>query len=86
MATLRHNAEAIVNVETPLRQMRALKSKKPQNLRLWSDLNLQFHTRLYAASGRPHWCRMISTLRESVETYIRSRAMKASVPPRDNPT
>jgi hypothetical protein len=29
---------------------------------------------------------MISTLRESVETYIRSRAMKASVPPRDNPT
>jgi DNA-binding GntR family transcriptional regulator len=71
VATLRRDAAAIADVEEVLQRMSALKDKEPQNLRLWSECNREFHVRLYAASGRPHLCRMIATLRDSMETYIR---------------
>jgi DNA-binding GntR family transcriptional regulator len=71
VATLRRDAASIVEVESVLRRMRALIEKKPRNLGLWSEQNRAFHVRLYAASERPHLCRMIATLRDSIETYIR---------------
>jgi DNA-binding GntR family transcriptional regulator len=71
VATLRRDAAAIADAEETLRRMAVLKEKKPQNLRLWSKWNREFHVRMYAASGRPHLCRIIATLRDSMETYIR---------------
>src|SRR6266576_303088 len=71
VAALRRDAASIAEVEGVLRRMSALIAKRPRNLRLWSEYNRAFHVRLYAASGRPHLCRMIATLRDSIETYIR---------------
>jgi DNA-binding GntR family transcriptional regulator len=71
VATLRRDAASIAEVESVLRRMSALMAKRPRNLSLWSEYNRAFHVRLYAASGRPHLCRMIATLRDSIETYIR---------------
>jgi DNA-binding GntR family transcriptional regulator len=71
VATLRHNSQAIADVADVLRRMSELKDKKSSNFRLWCAYNREFHARLFAASGRRHLCRIIETLRDSMETYIR---------------
>lgn len=40
--------------------------------------NRDFHERLYATSGRNHLCRMLMTLRDSVERYARMGASMSS--------
>jgi DNA-binding GntR family transcriptional regulator len=72
VATLRRDAATIAKVEEVLRRMAALKERKTPNLKLWSECNRAFHASLFAASGRRHLCRMIETLRDSMETYIRT--------------
>jgi DNA-binding GntR family transcriptional regulator len=72
VATLRRDAMAIAEVENVLGQMSAMIRETPRNLALWSEYNRAFHVRLYAASGRRHLVRMIETLRDSIETYIRT--------------
>ena len=71
VATLRRDAASIAEVEDALRRMTALIARKPPDLRKWSECNRTFHVRLYAASGRPHLCRLVAMLRDSIETYIR---------------
>lgn len=72
VATLRRDATAVAEVENVLHRMSALIDEKPRNLAIWSECNRAFHVSLYAASGRRHLCRMIETLRDTIETYIRT--------------
>jgi DNA-binding GntR family transcriptional regulator len=72
VATLKGDPQAIAEVDDVLRRMRELKDRKSRNYRLWCMYNREFHGRLFAASGRRHLCRIIGTLRDSMETYIRT--------------
>jgi DNA-binding GntR family transcriptional regulator len=71
VATVKRDGSAIAEVEDVLRRMGDLKEQKSRNYRLWCAHNREFHSRLFAASGRRQLCRIIETLRDSVETYIR---------------
>jgi DNA-binding GntR family transcriptional regulator len=71
VATLKRTDADVKHVGEMLWKMRELKSPGLVEMRAWSAYNREFHSRLYAASGRRHLCRQIQTLRDSVESYIR---------------
>src|SRR5262249_32277127 len=50
-----------------------------RKMQVWSALNREFHAKIFAATGRRHLCRMINTLRDSVESYIRKSVADSSL-------
>lgn len=70
-ATARCLPQDVQKVLGILNMMKEITPVTPEERRRWSDLNLQFHDALAAASGRRHMARMVSSLRSLVEPYIR---------------
>jgi DNA-binding GntR family transcriptional regulator len=79
LAALGRTAVDIANVSEILEQMRPLRRNTPREMETWSELNREFHARLFAASRRRHLCRIIGTLRDTVESYIRLTVANASL-------
>jgi DNA-binding GntR family transcriptional regulator len=71
LATTCRKEADIDRVHEIIEKMRKIAHSDAPRMSAWSDCNRDFHTRLFEASGRRHLCRTISTLRDSVETYIR---------------
>jgi DNA-binding GntR family transcriptional regulator len=71
VATLKRTIADVERVGEMLWKMQPIKRPNGREMRKWSAHNREFHARLYAASGRRHLCRIITTLRDSVESYIR---------------
>jgi DNA-binding GntR family transcriptional regulator len=78
-AASNRTAEDIEAASDLLKKMRTITQPTPQKMRIWSGLNRDFHARIFAASGRRHLCRMIGTLRDSVESYIRKSVADSSL-------
>jgi DNA-binding GntR family transcriptional regulator len=77
LATLRATDADVEEVEKLLRAMDGLSVSNAKDATRFAERNRAFHERLYAASGRPHLCRLLTTLRVNVERYIRIGAQIA---------
>jgi DNA-binding GntR family transcriptional regulator len=71
VATLNRTHEAVAQVAETIDWMKQLTIGRNPDFQRWSEINRQFHERLFAASRRRHLCRLIGTLRDSVESYLR---------------
>jgi len=71
LATLNRTPAAIAHVAETIGWMEELAKRGNDDYQRWSVINKLFHERLFAASGRRHLCRLIGTLRDSVESYLR---------------
>jgi DNA-binding GntR family transcriptional regulator len=78
-SALNRSASDIEAVEEMLLTMKDVNNPTPSQMRIWSSQNREFHSRLFAASGRRHVCRMIGTLRDTVESYIRATVESTSL-------
>lgn len=79
LATLARSSSDVSDLGEILLQMKPLKDAGPKEMALWSELNREFHSRLFLTSGRRHLCRIVGTLRDSVESYIRLTVANASL-------
>lgn len=79
LAALNRTATDVQMVDELLRKMQAVTQPSPRKMQVWSALNRDFHAKIFAASGRRHLCRMITTLRDSVESYIRKSVANTSL-------
>ena len=70
-ATCVRTSADVDRVGETLLKMKPLRSVSVKGIALWSDLNREFHSRFFGASRQRHLCRIIGTLLDSVETYIR---------------
>lgn len=61
----------IAAVESILERMERVNIRQSGGLAEWAAANHDFHQRLFSSSGQLHLCRFVSTLRDSVERYIR---------------
>jgi DNA-binding GntR family transcriptional regulator len=71
VATINRTPEAIERVAETVGWMKQLSASRKGDFQRWSEINREFHERLFTASGRRHLCRLIGTLRDSVESYLR---------------
>jgi DNA-binding GntR family transcriptional regulator len=69
VTTINRTPVAVTRVAETIDRMK--KFARNGNFQRWSELNKEFHTRLFAASGRERLCHLIGTLRDSVESYLR---------------
>lgn len=71
LAAAARTPDDVASVREILMKMKPLRRNTPHEMAIWSELNREFHARLFAASKRRHLCRIIGTLRDTVESYIR---------------
>jgi DNA-binding GntR family transcriptional regulator len=71
VATINRTPAAVARVAETIGWMNEFPVGSDGDFRRWSQINKEFHARLFAASGRRHLCRLIGTLRDSVESYLR---------------
>jgi DNA-binding GntR family transcriptional regulator len=79
VATINRTPAAIGRVGETIDRMKEFSLGRKSDFRRWSEINKEFHTRLFAASGRRRLCRLIETLRDSVESYLRLSMPKLGV-------
>ena len=79
LSALHRNAEDVQVVQDTLQKMKDVTKPDPQQMQVWSALNREFHAQIFATSGRRHLCRTISTLRDAVESYIRTSVQETSL-------
>lgn len=78
-AALNRTSEDVTKVEEMLLAMKQIDKPNSDKMALWSASNREFHSRLFAASGRKHLCRTIGSLRDTVESYIRTTVAEQSL-------
>jgi DNA-binding GntR family transcriptional regulator len=71
IATLNRQPADIARVAETVDWMKELQAGSPGVGQRWSQINREFHERLFASSRRRHLCRQIGILRDSVESYLR---------------
>lgn len=71
LATRRRDEQDVAEVDAILARMCELDTTSPSRMALWFDLNLRFHNAIGRAAGRRHLEKLLSTLRITVEPYIR---------------
>ncbi len=71
LAATRRTSQDIAEVEEILKRLESLDLTESGDIDRFTTLNRQFHERIYQCSGRPHLCKMLIALRNSVEHYIR---------------
>ncbi len=77
LAAISRTEEDIEAVEDILRQLDEIIDFDPEAVARWAALNRAFHERVNLSSGRQHLCRIASTVRASVERYVRADASMA---------
>lgn len=75
-AALNRTPSDVEKAEEILLSMKELTQPNPPNMHVWSELNRDFHLTIFDASGRRHLTRVIGTLRDTVETYIRTTVIE----------
>jgi DNA-binding GntR family transcriptional regulator len=78
-AALNRTATDVQAVEEILIEMKGVTKASAQKMKTWSALNRRFHARLFESSERRHLCRTIGTLRDTVESYIRTTVADTSL-------
>jgi DNA-binding GntR family transcriptional regulator len=71
LATMRRQRSDIDALSDLLERMVAIEPHDPTDIARWSELNFEFHDRLFAAAGKRHFRRLVGSLRTAVEPYIR---------------
>jgi DNA-binding GntR family transcriptional regulator len=71
LATLKRTEQDIAAVETLLAAMDGAAIRTPADIDGFAARNREFHSRLFAASGRRQLCHLMIVLRNNVERYIR---------------
>lgn len=71
LAARYRTAEDVAALQAVVDEMETLKTSSPDDIERFIGLNRAFHDRIYQCSGRKHLRRMLSTLRDSVEPYVR---------------
>jgi DNA-binding GntR family transcriptional regulator len=70
-ATRLRTAADVAAVEALLRRMETLPPETPGYMSVWLDINRAFHARIIASARRPRLANITSTLRDTIEPYVR---------------
>jgi DNA-binding GntR family transcriptional regulator len=70
-ATQRRTPEDVDKVKETLQHLDDLIARQPLDLEAFGNANAAFHERLFEASGRSYYCRILRTLRNTAERYAR---------------
>lgn len=73
LATLKRTPSDVAEVERLLSRLDRINttSPSPSNIAKWASLNQQFHMRLFQAANRTQLLRLVQSLRDAVERYVR---------------
>src|SRR5919107_1617618 len=69
IATLRRTERDVAEVEALAREMDSIVIRDAADVDLFAQKNQAFHARLFQTSGRTQLCRLMLTLRNTVERY-----------------
>jgi DNA-binding GntR family transcriptional regulator len=72
-------AEALTDEELADLDQLVAKMRAEKDLQIYTDLNRQFHSRIYAAAKRPRLLAMIESLRDAADAYIRLNATRPRI-------
>jgi DNA-binding GntR family transcriptional regulator len=70
-ATQRRTPADVAALEASQRRLDDLFAREPLDLEAFGHANAAFHEQLFEASGRPYYCRILRTLRNTAERYAR---------------
>jgi DNA-binding GntR family transcriptional regulator len=70
-ATQRRTPTDVIALEAAQSRLDELFGKEPLDLEAFGHANAAFHEQLFEASGRPYYCRILRTLRNTAERYAR---------------
>jgi DNA-binding GntR family transcriptional regulator len=70
-ATQRRTQADVAGLQATQLKMDQLLAKERLDVEAFSQANDAFHEQLFAASARPYYCRMLRTLRNTAERYVR---------------
>lgn len=74
LAARQRTEEDIAEVGDILAQLDAVATRTPLDMHEFYHLNRMFHQRFFASSQRPHLCRILSGVHDSLDPYVRMSA------------
>ena len=75
LAAKQRSDDEVGEIEAILHEMDRMLDPTPENIDAFARINHAFHSRITACSRRPRLCRLLETLGDQVESYIRIDAV-----------